>query len=315
MSNTQASETILATTIVNPQLAAYKGQLPPKVHSLASDIVRDKTLLTTASVSATVDTRITADEITLNKVDSSTIKFDALVDKTPTQALTTSQVVNPQLGLSEANASNSLLSVSETVVNAKVFADKVLQFGSNQYQGASPLISSTALLSVDSLVNSPFAGVNAASSSAASGLPQISAGIPFQQAQWGQQVADKVLWMSSQGLKEAEIQMDPPELGPLTVKVSVSQDQAHVSFAVQHASVREALDQSALRLREMFAEEGLDLVDVDVSGQSQSEQQSEEEGSDQQGTSVAAEDESRQMATETAIDIQSDSSSLINTYI
>jgi flagellar hook-length control protein FliK len=54
----------------------------------------------------------------------------------------------------------------------------------------------------------------------------------------------------------------------LQVKVSVNQDQAQVSFIVQNTSVREALDQQSMRLREMFAEEGLNLVDVDVSGES-----------------------------------------------
>jgi hypothetical protein len=100
----------------------------------------------------------------------------------------------------------------------------------------------------------------------------LSLNTSFQSAgQWGQAVTDKVMWMSSKGIKEATIQLDPPELGALQVKVSVNQDQAQVSFTVQHASVREALDQQSMRLREMFAEEGLNLADVDVSDQSQQE--------------------------------------------
>ncbi|ODS22996.1 hypothetical protein AB835_11170 [Candidatus Endobugula sertula] len=109
---------------------------------------------------------------------------------------------------------------------------------------------------------------------ALSHMPSISLSIPtsFQQAQWGEAVAEKVMWMSAKGVKEADIQLDPPELGPLIVKVSVSQDQAQVSFSVQHASVREALDQSVMRLREMFADEDINLVDVDVSDHSQSQE-------------------------------------------
>ena len=99
---------------------------------------------------------------------------------------------------------------------------------------------------------------------------QLSVMTPFQQSgQWGQAVAERVVWMNGQEIKEAEIHLDPPELGPIQVKVSMVNEQAHVSFVVQHASVREALDQSAMRLRELFDGEGINLVDVDVSDQSQ----------------------------------------------
>jgi flagellar hook-length control protein FliK len=103
------------------------------------------------------------------------------------------------------------------------------------------------------------------------GKPQMSAAIPFNQPQWANNVAERVVWMNSMGIKEAEIQLDPPELGAMQVKVSMVNDQAHVTFVVQHASVRDALDQSAMRLREMFDAEGVELVNVDISDQSQQE--------------------------------------------
>jgi flagellar hook-length control protein FliK len=106
---------------------------------------------------------------------------------------------------------------------------------------------------------------------------QLSLNTSFQSAgQWGEAVTEKVMWMSSKGIKEAIIQLDPPELGSLQVKVGVNQDQAQVSFTVQNASVREALDQQSMRLREMFAEDGLNLTDVDVSDQSSKEEPNEE---------------------------------------
>lgn len=99
----------------------------------------------------------------------------------------------------------------------------------------------------------------------------------FQSPRWGEAVTEKVMWMSSRGLKEATIQLDPPELGQMKIKIGVHQDQAQVSFTVQNTSVREALDSHALRLREMFAEEGLNLADVDVSDQSQSQADDEQD--------------------------------------
>ena len=118
---------------------------------------------------------------------------------------------------------------------------------------------------------------------------QLMVSTPFQQGQtgWSQDVGEQLTWMSKQGIKEAEIHLDPPELGPLQVKVTVEKDQAHVSFVVQHSSVREALDQNAMRLREMFEAEGLNLANLDVSDQSQ-QRESQGEGGSSAETSIAA---------------------------
>lgn len=104
--------------------------------------------------------------------------------------------------------------------------------------------------------------------------------VPVSQPNWGQATGERILWMVSQKLQSAELQLDPPELGPLQVRISVQNDQVSLSFVSQHAQVREALDQQALRLREMFEGQGLDLVDVDVSDQSFQQQQ---EQAQQQG--------------------------------
>ncbi|WP_027329202.1 flagellar hook-length control protein FliK [Marinimicrobium agarilyticum] len=92
--------------------------------------------------------------------------------------------------------------------------------------------------------------------------------VPVGQGQWGQAVGQKVLWMASQKISSAELRLDPPDLGPMQVRVSTHQDQISVTFTSPQSAVREALDQNANRLREMFAEQGLDLVDVNVSDQS-----------------------------------------------
>jgi len=145
--------------------------------------------------------------------------------------------------------------------------------------------------------------------------PQLAVMVPFQQPQWGQAVAERVAWMSSQGLQEADIHLDPPELGPIQVKVSLSNDQTHVSFIVQHASVREALDQSAMRLREMFDSAGLNLADVDVSDQSQQQATSDDSGENGAGfTAKGGIDGDEHSQGETAITSLSQAYSLVNTY-
>ncbi|MDO3385054.1 flagellar hook-length control protein FliK [Gilvimarinus sp. SDUM040013] len=98
----------------------------------------------------------------------------------------------------------------------------------------------------------------------------------FSSPNWGQAVNQQVVWLAQQGIQSAEIRLDPPDLGPLHVKVTINNDQAQVSFTSHQAVVREALDQSAHRLREMLAEQGMTQVDVGVSGE-------EEKWADQHG--------------------------------
>ncbi|WP_163833102.1 flagellar hook-length control protein FliK [Spartinivicinus ruber] len=95
--------------------------------------------------------------------------------------------------------------------------------------------------------------------------------LPMPHPNWGQQFSDRVVWLVQQGVKTAHIQLDPPDLGMVEVRVQVTQDQANVQFASHHASVRESIEAQLVRLREMFSQQGIDLVNVDVSNQQFSE--------------------------------------------
>lgn len=116
-------------------------------------------------------------------------------------------------------------------------------------------------------------------------VPQTGLAQSFGQPQWSQAVGERVLWLAAQNLSVADIRLDPPELGSLQVRVTVNQEQASVTFVTPHAQVRDVLDQQATRLREMFAEQGLNLVNVDVSERRQ------QAGSGQQDDTARAEQE------------------------
>lgn len=92
--------------------------------------------------------------------------------------------------------------------------------------------------------------------------------LAMQQGGWSEAVVDKVMWLSSQNLKSAEIQLDPAELGRLEVRVDIAKDQTQVTFASPHAGVREALEGQMQRLRDLFTAQGMNLPDVNVSDQS-----------------------------------------------
>ena len=94
---------------------------------------------------------------------------------------------------------------------------------------------------------------------------------------WSQAVNNRVMMMASQNGQFAEIQLDPPELGSLLVKLQVKNEQVSVVFTTPHGSVREAIEQSMPRLREMFAEQGLDLAESSVHDQDEGRQRGSEQ--------------------------------------
>lgn len=98
------------------------------------------------------------------------------------------------------------------------------------------------------------------------------AAIAIHQPGWTQEVTDKVMWMSAQNLRSAEIKLDPAELGRLDIKVDMTQEHTQISFSSAHAGVRESLESQMYRLREMLTQQGMQNVDVNVSDQSQREQ-------------------------------------------
>lgn len=97
--------------------------------------------------------------------------------------------------------------------------------------------------------------------------------VPVGKPGWSDAVVDKVMWMSAQQLNSAEIHLNPPELGPLQVRISTHHDQASVFFTSQHQGVRDALDQALPKLRDMLDSQGIQLLDAGVGGQGSAQQQ------------------------------------------
>ncbi|MGH1462125.1 MAG: flagellar hook-length control protein FliK [Neptuniibacter sp.] len=84
---------------------------------------------------------------------------------------------------------------------------------------------------------------------------------------WNNALAERAVMVAAQNTNVARIQLDPPELGSLNIRVQINQDQVSLSFTSPHANVRDAVEQSLPRLREMFAEQGLALNESSVSDQ------------------------------------------------
>ncbi|MDZ7754483.1 MAG: flagellar hook-length control protein FliK [Gammaproteobacteria bacterium] len=98
-------------------------------------------------------------------------------------------------------------------------------------------------------------------------LPAATIQTPVGRPEWGNELGQRVLWMTAgQGTQHAEIRLNPPQLGPLEVKVVVRNEEVSVFFNANHASTREALEQAMPRLRDMLGANGIQLAEATVSG-------------------------------------------------
>lgn len=79
-----------------------------------------------------------------------------------------------------------------------------------------------------------------------------------------QQLHEKIRWMVNARNSMAEIRLDPPELGSMQVRVNVSGDAASVSFIVQSQHAKDALADAMPRLKDMLAEQGINLGESEV---------------------------------------------------
>ncbi|WP_152085498.1 flagellar hook-length control protein FliK [Pseudoalteromonas sp. A25] len=70
---------------------------------------------------------------------------------------------------------------------------------------------------------------------------------------------EKVSMMLNLNNQEAEIRLDPRELGAMQIRIRTDAEQAQVNFVVQNQQAKDLLEQSMPKLKEMLAEQGIEL--------------------------------------------------------
>lgn len=95
---------------------------------------------------------------------------------------------------------------------------------------------------------------------------------PLSHPEWNKDLGERIVWMNNRALPAAEINLNPQHLGPVSVRIDMNQDQASIVFTAQHAAVREAIEASLPKLREMLGEQQLNLVNVSIAQHGSSEQ-------------------------------------------
>lgn len=84
---------------------------------------------------------------------------------------------------------------------------------------------------------------------------------------WNEGFAGRVVWMAKNDIQTAELRLNPADLGPIDVTLTLSGDdktQATVQFSAANAGTREAIETALPRLREMLQESGISLGQAGV---------------------------------------------------
>ena len=74
----------------------------------------------------------------------------------------------------------------------------------------------------------------------------------------------RIAWMAEQRVGHAEIRLNPEHVGPIDVRVQLDGTRVSAEFHSAHAEVRQAIEASVPRLREMLGLQGLQLSHADV---------------------------------------------------
>jgi flagellar hook-length control protein FliK len=190
----------------------------------------------------------------------------------------------------ELTAAQNFAAGMASMLDVQADKDSTSQGGDKAFSGLlddglKDLKSATSDTRVDDFANRLAALTQAATPKTANAVP-VNQPIAMHQSGWTEEVVNRVMYLSSANLKAADIQLQPAELGRLDIRVNMVPDQqTQVTFMSAHPSVREALDGQMHRLREMFNQQGMGQVDVNVSDQNRGWQGQQGQEQAQQGQS------------------------------
>ncbi|WP_115048449.1 flagellar hook-length control protein FliK [Xanthomonas arboricola] len=102
-------------------------------------------------------------------------------------------------------------------------------------------------------------------------------------------IGARMSWLADQKIGHAHIKVTPNEMGPVEVRLHLDGDKVTASFSSANADVRQALEQSLPRLREMLGQNGFQLGQADV-GQQQQGQSGNRNGGGSDGNGLSLDD-------------------------
>lgn len=106
----------------------------------------------------------------------------------------------------------------------------------------------------------------------------LSISTPLRDQNWATDFGQKVVWLAGSDKQLAQLTLNPPQMGPIEISLSLDKANATASFVSANADVRNAIESAMPRLREMFASAGINLGQTNVSAESFRQQAGNGEG-------------------------------------
>lgn len=156
--------------------------------------------------------------------------------------------------------------VETAVTSAAV--DKTLVSASTVTPSLPPVSSPVLSTTPSTLVSPPASG-------------HLSAQLGSQE--WQQSLGQQVIMFSRNGQQNAELRLNPQELGALQISLKIEDNQAQLHFASAHSQVRAAIEAAMPSLRSALAENGIQLGQSSVGSEGQWQQAQQQSQQNQQG--------------------------------
>jgi Flagellar hook-length control protein len=193
----------------------------------------------------------------------------------------------------------------------------------NVNQG-SPLAAAAAVKASDDSTLSAAPTVNVApvisnATATVNTHPVVTVNSQLGSAEWQQNISQHITLFTRQGQQTAELKLHPENLGQVNITLKLDDNQAQIQMVSAHSHVRAALEAAIPTLRTQLADNGIQLAQSSVSGESfagQQQQSSFGQSSSQrsaEGRAFAA-DEDESLSVPATLQSQARGNGIVDTF-
>ncbi|NRA60070.1 MAG: flagellar hook-length control protein FliK [Psychrobium sp.] len=238
-----------------------------EVQSIISDGNRAK-----AEASSTYQSRLDAEKQQSGSIDDATSSSELAVDEDYSDNLTKLENNSAPYGSDVEQKNKVQGSFEHLLKQLETTMNKTLAINSVNEESASVNQLNVHTEQLDKLREQPVA-------TSKSIAEQLAQKLPLNEQAAAKHLKERVSLLINAGQGQAVIQLDPEELGGLSIRIQMQNDQVNVQFLVQNAGAKELLEQAMPKLKELLDQQGIALNQSDVQQEEQQQNSQENQSS------------------------------------